>query len=181
MVTQSATPPLKFSRAMFGSAYVKPAGCPTTRTPSSTFLLMDGPDYNLHFHRAISGMRSSQLLLHQQPSKFNRNLSGNRLSVLKAKSEEDGNTTNYRSFEILTGHVGKCMCKDCGLAHYHDTKLKIATDGRARFEPPLPPGYFGNVIFAPAAIVTAGKIQSKPTRHVASRIHDALATIKTII
>ncbi|XP_076893415.1 shikimate O-hydroxycinnamoyltransferase-like [Bidens hawaiensis] len=102
-------------------------------------------------------------------------LTRNQLNVLKEKSKEvDGNTTSYSSFETLSGHIWKCVCEARELPYDVETKLHIPTDGRARLQPPLPQGYFGNVIFTTAAIALAGDIQSKPLWYVASKIHDAL-------
>ncbi|KAI7731856.1 hypothetical protein M8C21_032220, partial [Ambrosia artemisiifolia] len=98
------------------------------------------------------------------------------LNALKAKSKEaDANTTNFSSFEIISGHVWKCVCLARQLRDDQYTKLKIAVDGRARLQPPLPPGYFGNVIFTAATKATAGEIQSKPFWYASSKIHNALA------
>lgn len=102
-------------------------------------------------------------------------LTKDQVSKLKAKSKEDGNTTNYSSYEMLSGHIWRCTCKARALPDDQDTKLYIATDGRARLQPPLPPGYFGNVIFTATPLALAGDLQSKPTWYAASRIHDALA------
>ncbi|XWS20553.1 hypothetical protein CRYUN_Cryun31cG0111800 [Craigia yunnanensis] len=96
------------------------------------------------------------------------------LNALNAKSKEDGNTVNYSSYEMLSGHVWKSVCKARGLTDDQGTKLYIATDGRSRLRPPLPPGYFGNVIFTATPIAVAGDLQSKPTWYAAGRIHDAL-------
>ncbi|KAI7731859.1 hypothetical protein M8C21_032223 [Ambrosia artemisiifolia] len=105
-------------------------------------------------------------------------LTRDQLDTLKAKSKEaDGSTISYSSFEILAAHVWKCVSKARGLPDDVNTKLKIATDGRARFRPPLPEGYFGNVVFTTTAISTSGELQSKPTWHAASKIHDALMTM----
>ncbi|XP_076893420.1 shikimate O-hydroxycinnamoyltransferase-like [Bidens hawaiensis] len=103
-------------------------------------------------------------------------LTRDQLNVLKAKTKEAyGSTIKYSTFEILSGHVWKCVCKARGLQDDQTTKLKIAVDGRTRFQPPLPPGYFGNVIFTAAAIATAGEIQSKPFWYAVSKVHNALA------
>ncbi|KAK9922940.1 hypothetical protein M0R45_031377 [Rubus argutus] len=75
---------------------------------------------------------------------------------------------------MLSGHVWRCACKARELPDDQDTKLYIATDGRSRLQPPLPPGYFGNVIFTATPISVAGDLQSKPTWYAASKIHDAL-------
>ncbi|XP_059640448.1 shikimate O-hydroxycinnamoyltransferase [Cornus florida] len=102
-------------------------------------------------------------------------LTREQISTLKAKSKEDGNTVNYSSYEMLSGHVWRCTCKARGLTEDQETKLYIATDGRARLRPALPPGYFGNVIFTTTPTAVAGDLQSKPLWYSASRIHDALA------
>nr|AEM63675.1 hydroxycinnamoyl CoA shikimate/quinate hydroxycinnamoyl transferase [Platycodon grandiflorus] len=101
-------------------------------------------------------------------------LTREQLNALKAKSKEDGNTVSYSSYEMLSGHVWRCVCKARGLPDDQDTKLYIATDGRSRLQPVLPPGYFGNVIFTTTPTAVAGDLTSKPTWYAASRIHDAL-------
>nr|GEV52338.1 shikimate O-hydroxycinnamoyltransferase [Tanacetum cinerariifolium] len=103
----------------------------------------------------------------------NFKITRDQLDMLKVKSK-DGNTINYSSFVLLSGHIWKCMCKDRGLPDDQETKLYIATDGRTRFQPNLPAGYFGNVVFTTTAIAVAGEIQSNPSWYAASKIHDAL-------
>ncbi|KAK4802087.1 hypothetical protein SAY86_000290 [Trapa natans] len=97
-----------------------------------------------------------------------------KLAILKQKAKEDGNTTNYSSYEMLAGHVWRCTCQARGLPDDQETKLYIATDGRARLSPQLPPGYFGNGIFTATPMGMAGDLRLKPTWYAASRIHDAL-------
>ncbi|XP_010527105.1 PREDICTED: shikimate O-hydroxycinnamoyltransferase [Tarenaya hassleriana] len=101
-------------------------------------------------------------------------LSRDQLNALKAKSKEEGNTINYSSYEMLSGHVWRSVCKARGLADDQESKLYIATDGRSRLRPPLPPGYFGNVIFTATPVAVAGDLHSKPTWYAAGQIHNAL-------
>ncbi|KAJ8536165.1 hypothetical protein K7X08_034566 [Anisodus acutangulus] len=102
-------------------------------------------------------------------------LTRDQINALKAKSKEDGNTVNYSSYEMLAGHVWRSTCMARGLTQDQETKLYIATDGRARLRPSLPPGYFGNVIFTATPIAVAADLQSKPIWYAASKIHDQLA------
>ncbi|KAL6570275.1 hypothetical protein OROMI_014789 [Orobanche minor] len=102
-------------------------------------------------------------------------LTRDQLNVLKAKSKEDGNTVVYSSYEMLAGHVWRSTCKARGLPEDQGTKLYIATDGRSRLQPPLPRGYFGNVIFTATPLAVSGDLESKPVWYAASKIHDALA------
>ncbi|XP_021817128.1 shikimate O-hydroxycinnamoyltransferase-like [Prunus avium] len=103
------------------------------------------------------------------------------LNILKANSvEDDGgniNTIKYSTFEVLAGHLWRCACKARKLPDDQDTKLLIPIDGRSRFQPPLPPGFFGNVIFRASQIAAAGDLQSKPTWYAASCVHNALVQI----
>ncbi|KAK9149861.1 hypothetical protein Scep_008618 [Stephania cephalantha] len=100
------------------------------------------------------------------------------INQLKAKSKEEDNNTNtvnYSSYEMIAGHVWRTACKARGLPDDQDSKLYIATDGRYRLIPPLPKGYFGNVIFTATPLAGAGDLMSKPLTYAAGRIHDASA------
>ncbi|KAG8388218.1 hypothetical protein BUALT_Bualt02G0102800 [Buddleja alternifolia] len=101
-------------------------------------------------------------------------LTRDQLNALKAKSKENGNTITYSSYEMLAGHVWRSVCMARGLPEDQETKLYIATDGRARLQPKLPPGYFGNVIFTTTPTAVSGDLESKPVWYAASKIHDAL-------
>uniref|UniRef100_A0A0D6R4N5 Shikimate O-hydroxycinnamoyltransferase n=1 Tax=Araucaria cunninghamii TaxID=56994 RepID=A0A0D6R4N5_ARACU len=96
------------------------------------------------------------------------------LDILKGKSRENGNKVSYSSYEMLSGHIWRCVCKARNLVDDQETKLYIATDGRSRLRPSLPPGYFGNVIFTTTPMAVAGDLLSKPLCYAASRIHEAL-------
>ncbi|XP_058114025.1 shikimate O-hydroxycinnamoyltransferase-like [Magnolia sinica] len=99
------------------------------------------------------------------------------LNILKSKSKDAHNTVGYSSYEMLAGHVWRCACKARDLPDDQDTKMYIATDGRARLRPALPPGYFGNVIFTATPIAVAGDLMSGPPTYAAGRIHDALVVM----
>ncbi|XP_031483231.1 shikimate O-hydroxycinnamoyltransferase-like [Nymphaea colorata] len=94
--------------------------------------------------------------------------------ALKSKAKEGDNTASYSSYEMLAGHVWRCVCKARGLDHDQESKLYIATDGRSRLRPVLPPGYFGNVIFTTTPVALSGDLTTRPTYYAASRIHEAL-------
>ncbi|XP_076882671.1 shikimate O-hydroxycinnamoyltransferase-like [Bidens hawaiensis] len=107
-------------------------------------------------------------------------LTRSHLDMLKAKSKEDGNTISYSSFEILSAHIWKCMCIAArGLPENVETMFDCPVDGRARFEPLLPLGFFGNVIFRATTTATKGDIQTKPLWYIASKIHDAVARVNS--
>lgn len=97
------------------------------------------------------------------------------LNALKAKSKEEGDSVNYSSYELLSAHIWRCACKARALPHDQLTKLYTAVEGRSRLQPPLPPSYFGNVIFNATPVALAGDLESKPLCFGASKIHNALA------
>ncbi|KAJ6435614.1 hypothetical protein OIU84_000752 [Salix udensis] len=104
----------------------------------------------------------------------NLKITSDLLSTLKAMAETDAGKTEYSTYVILTAHIWRCVCKARGLSDDQLTKLHIATDGRKRFRPPIPPGYFGNVIFSASPIALSGGLLSESLVHTAERIHRAI-------
>ncbi|KAL3680333.1 hypothetical protein R1sor_023289 [Riccia sorocarpa] len=97
------------------------------------------------------------------------------LAILKKKAAEGGNTVQYTSYEMLSAHIWRCVSIARGLKGAQESKLYIATDGRTRMVPPLPKGYFGNVIFTSTPIARADDLVEKPTHFGASKIHESVA------
>lgn len=75
------------------------------------------------------------------------------------------------TYSLLAAHVWRCVCLARGLPPDQMTKMYIATDGRARLSPPLPEGYFGNVIFTATPIASCEEVVLGG----AEKIQDALA------
>ncbi|KAL2612735.1 hypothetical protein R1flu_024427 [Riccia fluitans] len=97
------------------------------------------------------------------------------LVTLKKKAAEGGNMVQYTSYEMLSAHIWKCVSIARGLKGQQETKLYIATDGRSRMVPPLPKGYFGNVIFTSTPIARAEELVENPTHVGAAKIHQCVA------
>ncbi|KAF8019773.1 hypothetical protein BT93_G0459 [Corymbia citriodora subsp. variegata] len=57
------------------------------------------------------------------------------------------------------------------------TKLLTAVDGRPKFDPPLPSGYFGNGIAWSCAECGAGELTRKPFSFAVWVVHEALASV----
>ncbi|KAL8487339.1 hypothetical protein ACS0TY_023858 [Phlomoides rotata] len=103
-------------------------------------------------------------------------LTHDQLNVLKTHCQGDeGNKVKYTSFEVLTGHVWRCICKARGLPEDQESKLSIIVDGRSRLRPPLPPGYLGNAVFKTTHIASCGELESNPLKFIVSKVHEALA------
>ncbi|GKD65307.1 shikimate O-hydroxycinnamoyltransferase-like protein [Tanacetum coccineum] len=95
------------------------------------------------------------------------------INKLKSKARGDG-TTNHSTYEILAAHLWRCASKARGLAHDQPTKLYVATDGRSRLNPPLPPGYLGNVVFTATPIAKSGEFETESLSNTARRIRNEL-------
>ncbi|KAI3701611.1 hypothetical protein L6452_26813 [Arctium lappa] len=96
------------------------------------------------------------------------------INGLKSKAKGDG-SVYHSTYEILAAHLWRCACKARGLSDDQPTKLYVATDGRSRLIPPLPPGYLGNVVFTATPIAKSGEFKSESLADTARRIHNELA------
>ncbi|XP_076958352.1 shikimate O-hydroxycinnamoyltransferase-like [Bidens hawaiensis] len=101
-------------------------------------------------------------------------LSLDQLNDLKLKAKGD-ESAHHSTYDILAAHLWRCACKSRGLLDDQPTKLYVATDGRSRLNPPLPPGYLGNVIFTATPIMKVGEFKSESLGDTARRIHNELA------
>lgn len=100
------------------------------------------------------------------------------LNILKNKSREGGIAINYTTFEVLAGHIWKCACIARALPKDQETKLFFLVNGRySKLQPPLPPGYFGSVVFPAISVAIAGDLQSKPLWYAANLIHETLVRL----
>nr|WNN28530.1 shikimate hydroxycinnamoyl transferase [Gossypium barbadense] len=106
-------------------------------------------------------------------------LTADQLNTLKAKAKvaNANGGIKYSSFNILAAHIWRCVSKARGLPADQDTKLYFPVDGRYRLDPPLPPGYFGNVIFTTALIAQAGDLETESFTDTIKRIHERLNQI----
>ncbi|KAE8658127.1 Shikimate O-hydroxycinnamoyltransferase [Hibiscus syriacus] len=80
-------------------------------------------------------------------------ITAEQVQALKAKVNETSGKTKYSTYSILTTHIWRCATKARDLVQDQELKLTIPIDGRNRLHPPLPPGYFGNVIFHAAHLL----------------------------
>ncbi|XP_020232904.1 omega-hydroxypalmitate O-feruloyl transferase [Cajanus cajan] len=86
----------------------------------------------------------------------------NKLDMLKKKATEDGALKKCSTFEALSGFVWRARTAALGMQHDQETKLLFAVDGRKRFVPPIPEGYFGNAIVLTNSLCKAGELLKNP-------------------
>lgn len=93
---------------------------------------------------------------------------------LRAQAADKQTGATYSTYEAISAHVWRCMSRARQLLGDQETKLYIATDGRARLQPPLPEGYFGNVIFTATPMARAGELIDTGLSCGAGKIRQAL-------
>ncbi|KAL4388884.1 hypothetical protein GQ457_09G004760 [Hibiscus cannabinus] len=98
------------------------------------------------------------------------------LNALKSKANAS-NGSKYTGFNILAAHIWRCASKARGLSYDQQTKIYFPVDGRSKLNPPLPAGYFGNVIFVTSEITRAGDLETESFVDTVRRIHGGLKQI----
>ncbi|XVF89297.1 hypothetical protein PTKIN_Ptkin19aG0118900 [Pterospermum kingtungense] len=103
------------------------------------------------------------------------NIRADQVKALKDKVIDcSPDKAKYSTYSILTAHIWRCATKARELAEDQEVKLTMPIDGRNRLCPPLPPGYFGNVIFFSAPFVAANDVVSEPFIDTVKRVHEML-------
>ncbi|XP_044967055.1 hydroxycinnamoyltransferase 1 [Hordeum vulgare subsp. vulgare] len=87
-------------------------------------------------------------------------LTRSELGRLRSQLPTGEGAPRFSTYAVLAAHVWRCVSLARNLAPEQPTKLYCATDGRQRLQPPLPEGYFGNVIFTATPLAEAGKVTS---------------------
>ncbi|KAM6586072.1 hypothetical protein CsatB_013074 [Cannabis sativa] len=91
------------------------------------------------------------------------------LNALKLKANN-----NLSTFSILAGLIWKCTCMARELPKDEETKLSFSSNGRSKLKPPLPLGYFGNVVFENTTTALVGDLQSKPFWYASNLVQETL-------
>ncbi|CAM8919146.1 unnamed protein product [Rhodiola kirilowii] len=100
-----------------------------------------------------------------------------KLELLKKKATEDGKLTKCTTFEALSAFVWKARTESLRMKPDQETKLLFAVDGRARFVPPLPKGYFGNGIVLTNAMAKAGELLDNPLSFTVELVQKAVELV----
>ncbi|PON77788.1 Transferase [Parasponia andersonii] len=97
------------------------------------------------------------------------------INNIKTKAKEGGCTINCSTYVILAGHIWKCVVQAREQPDDQQTELYFPVNGRfSRLQPPLPTGYFGNVIFAATPIAKVGDLKTNPLSYAISCISKTL-------
>ncbi|XP_015865866.3 omega-hydroxypalmitate O-feruloyl transferase [Ziziphus jujuba] len=96
---------------------------------------------------------------------------------IKAKGNNAGLGKCCTTFEALSAFVWRARTKALGLDPEQDTKLLFAVNGRHKFSPPLPKGYFGNGIVLTNSICQAKELLEKPLSFAAGKVQEAIKMV----
>ncbi|KAF4361676.1 hypothetical protein F8388_014264 [Cannabis sativa] len=66
------------------------------------------------------------------------------------------------TFELLSACLWKCRTAALKMEAEEEVRIICIVNGRSKFNPPLPQGYYGNGIVFPVAVTTAGKLCENP-------------------
>ncbi|WOK96635.1 hypothetical protein Cni_G05342 [Canna indica] len=96
---------------------------------------------------------------------------------LKRAAMADGALDRCTSFEALSAFVWRARAKALRLEGSQKSKLLFAVDGRSRFEPPLPEGYFGNGIVLTSSVCETRELLERPFSFVVGLVQEAVGMI----
>ncbi|KAG6422192.1 hypothetical protein SASPL_118756 [Salvia splendens] len=99
-------------------------------------------------------------------------LSRHHINALKQKCN-DG--LNYTTYQVVAGHVWRCVSIARSLPQDQETKLQFPMNARQKLRPPLPEGFFGNGVFYTGAFALIGELESKPLKFAVEKVHEAIA------
>ncbi|CAL1398548.1 unnamed protein product [Linum trigynum] len=105
------------------------------------------------------------------------------LETLKSKSAAGGGDVDplaekkRSTFEALSGFVWRARTQSLNFPPNQPTKLIFAVDGRAKFVPPLPTGYFGNGIVFTNSICEAGELVNQPLSRAAGLVRESVRMV----
>lgn len=100
-----------------------------------------------------------------------------KLDNLKNKAMENGDLEKCTTFEALSAFVWRARTEALKLHPNQQTKLLFSVDIRARFNPPIPKGYFGNGILLTNSICSAGELTKKPMSFAVELVQDAVKMV----
>lgn len=100
-----------------------------------------------------------------------------KLETLKINALEDKVLGKCTTFEVLSGFVWRARTTALRMLPNQETKLLFAVDGRPKFNPPLPKGYFGNGIVLTNSICQAGELVEKPLSFAVGKVQEAIKMV----
>ncbi|XP_058070578.1 omega-hydroxypalmitate O-feruloyl transferase-like [Magnolia sinica] len=99
------------------------------------------------------------------------------LTQLKKLAMEDGAISKCTNFVLLSAFIWRARTKALKMSPTQQSKLLFAVDGRSKFNPPMPKGYFGNGIALTYCLCSAGELVDKPLSFAVRLVQDAIKLV----
>ncbi|XP_050377063.1 omega-hydroxypalmitate O-feruloyl transferase-like [Argentina anserina] len=97
-----------------------------------------------------------------------------KLEKLKKMAMEDGILDKCTLFVALSAFVWRARTRALRMVPDQKTKLLFAVDGRSKFEPPIPKGYYGNAVVLTNALCSTGELLENPLSFAAGLVNEAI-------
>ncbi|XP_042499427.1 omega-hydroxypalmitate O-feruloyl transferase-like [Macadamia integrifolia] len=104
-------------------------------------------------------------------------LKDKKLNHLRTLAMEDGKIEKCSNFTLVAAYTWRVMTEALQMEADQQTKLVFAVELRSKFKPPLPKGYFGNAVFHPCCLCSAGELTSKPFSFAVKLVQDAIKSV----
>eukprot|EP01018_Ginkgo_biloba_P000762 Gb_31625 [translate_table: standard] len=99
------------------------------------------------------------------------------VQTIKRLAMQDGKGP-FSSFVAFSSHFWRCLTKAKGFADDDTVYIYVPMDCRRRFDPPLPPSYFGNCVHGVFTRTTAGKLFSGGISYGAGLIDEGIKSLR---
>ncbi|KAJ8637336.1 hypothetical protein MRB53_011603 [Persea americana] len=99
------------------------------------------------------------------------------LAQLKKTAMEDNAIKNCSTFVALSAFIWSSQSKALRMRPNQETRLLFTVDGRSRFNPPLPKGFFGNGIIFAHCSCSAGELIEKPLSFAVRMVQEAIKVV----
>ncbi|KAG5523118.1 hypothetical protein RHGRI_035058 [Rhododendron griersonianum] len=100
-----------------------------------------------------------------------------KLENLKSKATEDGAITSCTTFEALSAFVWRARSRALNMRPDQETRLLFPVDSRSRFNPKIPPGYFGNAVVMTSSVCAAGELVENPLSFAVGLVKEAVKLV----
>lgn len=130
-----------------------------------------------HEFAEIKDISNSSDLYHEEMLYRSFCFNPEKLELLKRKVMEDGVLDKCTTFEALSAFVWRARSQALQMQPNQQTKLLFAVDGRSKFNPPLPKGYFGNGIVLTNSLCSAGELLKNPLSFAVGLVQKAVSMV----
>ncbi|KAK9698958.1 hypothetical protein RND81_08G143600 [Saponaria officinalis] len=97
------------------------------------------------------------------------------IAKLKSRANKEADTDKISSFQALSALCWRAIVRANGLCHDEITNCRLAANNRARLNPPLAQGYFGNCINIVKTSTTVAELHENSLGWAALLLHQTVA------